>query len=695
MFFAISQRLYLLDLVINTMSRLNFKVEARASRSHARACSFQTLHSHVQTPLFMPVGTQATVRGLRVEDLETSGSHILLANTYHLLLRPGPEVFKAMGGIHRLTRWPKSFLTDSGGFQIFSLPHSRRMSEEGALFKSYVDGRDYLLSPELSIGTQLAIGSDIMMALDQCVPSTAPYDTAVAAMELTHRWAVRSLAARGDSPSAIFGIIQGACYEDLRKQSAEVITSLPFDGFAIGGLAVGETKSQREDFTELSASLLPESLPRYLMGVGTPIDLLEAVHRGVDMFDCIIPTAHAQQSVVYTSVAQMRLERAAYKFADEVLDPECPCYTCRNYSRAYLHHLCKADEPLGAQLLSIHNVTFYHRLMAKMRQHIFADTFASFYREQRELLLQKDRISLPPRRRPSKEAPRERGSFQIVISSQGHASILHQASGEIMHSVLPPDEEARLLYLDQSQLLERVQKQSGEGPLVLWDVGLGAAHNAMAALHAYEKLEAERGADALRPLHIYSFENDLDALHLALAHPKLFAHLRHSAPYAIAQRGTWKSRDGKVLWQLHSGDFAEVSRDCPAPEVVFYDPFSAKTNASMWTLEAFQRLFARCGQGQAHTEIFTYSASTATRAAMLGAGFSVAKGQGTGPKADTTIALTPAMATLNPFGRELLGLPWLDRWQRSGRRYPDDVATGCRSFEARILSHRQFVEPLV
>lgn len=675
------------------MSRLNFKVEARATGSHARACSFQTLHSHVQTPLFMPVGTQATVRGLRVEDLEASGSNILLANTYHLLLRPGPEVFKAMGGIHGLTRWPKSFLTDSGGFQIFSLPHSRRMGEDGALFKSYVDGRDYLLSPELSIGTQLAIGSDIMMALDQCVPSTAPYETAKTAMELTHRWAARSLAARGESPASIFGIVQGACYEDLRRQSAAEITAMPFDGFAIGGLAVGETKSQREDFTELSASLLPSHLPRYLMGVGTPIDLLEAVHRGVDMFDCIIPTAHAQQSVVYTSVAQMRLERQAYKFADEVLDPECPCYTCQRYSRAYLHHLCKADEPLGAQLLSIHNVTFYHRLMAKMRQHIFNDTFVSFYKEQQELLQRKDRISLPPRRRPNKEAPRERGAFQVVESTAGHASIQHRASGEIMHSVLAPDEEAQLLYVEQSALAQRLQVGVGpasgnEQPLVLWDVGLGAAHNAMAALHAYEKLVAERGADALRPLHIYSFENDLDALQLALAHPRLFRHLRHSAPYGIASQGHWQSPDGRLLWKLCPGEFEESSRGLPVPEIVFYDPFSAKTNAAMWTLEAFQRLFALCENGA--TEIFTYSAATATRAAMLGAGFSVAKGRGTGPKADTTIALTPAMAAQNPFAREWLGSPWLDRWQRSGRRYPDDVGGDFESFESKILSHSQF-----
>ncbi len=678
------------------MSRLKFKLEARASGSRARACSFETLHSQVQTPIFMPVGTQATVRGLRVEDLATSGSNILLANTYHLLLRPGPDVFKASGGIHGFTRWPKSFLTDSGGFQIFSLPHSRQMTEDGARFKSYIDGRDYMLSPELSIGTQLAIASDIMMALDQCVPSTAPYDVAREAMELTHRWAKRSLDARGDSPAAIFGIIQGACYEDLRRASAEVICSLPFDGYAIGGLAVGETKSQREDFTELSANLLPESMPRYLMGVGTPIDLLEAVHRGVDMFDCIIPTAHAQQSVAYTSVGQLRLERGAHKFEQDTLDPNCPCYCCQHYSRAYLHHLFKANEPLAAQLLSIHNVTFYHKLMASMRAHILADTFAAFYREQRELLVLRDRVSVPIKLKPSKEALRERGHYQIVFGPAGHASIQHRNSGEIMHSVLPPDEEARMLYVEQSQLLTRVR--AGEDPaerqkpLVLWDVGLGAAHNAMAALKAYEGLQSELGDEktSLRPLHIYSSENDLDSLHLALAHPKLFKHLKHSGPYGIAQKQRWESRDGQIVWTLCPGDFDAICKDLPAPEIVFYDPFSAKTNGHFWTLTAFRQLYDLCCFEE--TEIFTYSASTATRAAMLAAGFCVAKGKGTGAKSDTTIALTPGMALRNPFERELLGPPWLDRWQRSGRRYPSDLEPmELPAFELKILAHQQFL----
>ena len=282
------------------MSRLQFQLIKTAKHSRARATTFRTLHGQIETPIFMPVGTQATVRAQNRNTLAKTGAQILLANTYHLLLRPGQEVFEKMGGIHRFMKWDRSVLTDSGGFQVFSLPHARKMTEEGASFRSYVDGAVILLSPERSISMQRAIGSDIMMAMDQCIPSTAERTEAEAAMHLTHRWAKRSLAARGDSAQSLFGIVQGACFEDLRKQSADFLTELPFDGFAIGGLAVGESKAMREDFTELSAAMLPTHLPRYLMGVGTPIDLLEAVHRGVDMFDCIMPTALAQQGVSFT-----------------------------------------------------------------------------------------------------------------------------------------------------------------------------------------------------------------------------------------------------------------------------------------------------------------------------------------------------------------------------------------------------------
>lgn len=391
------------------MSRLNFKVIAEADGTRARAGHFTTLHGEVETPIFQPVGTQATVKALTVECLKEAGSKMLLANTYHLLLRPGPEVFEKFGGIHKFMNWQGPVLTDSGGFQIFSLPHSRKMTEEGAFFKSYVDGKMILLSPEESIRTQKAIGSDVMMVLDQCIPSTAPHAEAVKAMELTHRWAKRSLEARGDSPQSMFGIVQGACYEDLRRQSADVLTQMPFDGFAIGGLAVGETKSERYDFTELAASLLPRDLPRYLMGVGTPLDILEAVHRGVDMFDCILPTALAQRGTAFTTKGKFQLRRGVYKFADTALDENCTCSTCVNYSKAYLHHLTKSDEVLGWKLLSRHNLHFYHQMMAEMRKAILENRFAEYYRAKREEWDRADEENPvnPPRRRKKKSRSHE------------------------------------------------------------------------------------------------------------------------------------------------------------------------------------------------------------------------------------------------------------------------------------------------
>ena len=366
------------------MTQLPFILEKVAKDSRARATRFTTLHGEMITPLFMPVGTQATVKGLNTQSLKNVGARMLLANTYHLMLRPGSEVFSKVGGIHPFMNWDGPVLTDSGGFQIFSLPHSRSMKEEGAKFQSYVDGKMHLLSPEESIRVQRAIGSDVMMVLDQCIPSTSDHPTAKKAMELTHRWAKRSLIARGDSRQAMFGIVQGACFEDLRRESADAITNLRvdgkgFDGFAIGGLAVGETKAEREDFSEFTAGLLPENFPRYLMGVGTPLDILEAVHRGIDMFDCILPSALAKRGTAFTSRGKVQMRRSAYKLSEERLDPDCDCETCTTYSRAYLHHLTKTEEVLGWQLLSLHNLTFYHRMMAEIREAIFADRFKTYY----------------------------------------------------------------------------------------------------------------------------------------------------------------------------------------------------------------------------------------------------------------------------------------------------------------------------
>jgi queuine tRNA-ribosyltransferase len=598
-------------------------------------------------------------------------------------------VFSKFGGIHRFMNWKKSVLTDSGGFQIFSLPNARRMAEEGAEFQSYVDGKRILLSPEVSIETQKAIGSDIMMVLDQCIPSTSPREEAIAAMELTHRWAKRSLDARGESPQSMFGIVQGACFEDLRKQSADFLTQLPFDGFAIGGLAVGETKSQREDFCELTAGMLPANLPRYLMGVGTPIDLLEAVHRGVDMFDCILPTALAQQGVAFTSIGRMELRRGVYKFSEDKLDAACPCHTCANYSRAYLHHLVKAREVLGWHLIGQHNLSFYHRLMADMRQAILEDRFAQLYRERKPLLEQSDSENPKTLPKPGKSRERrnELGDYEVHANPTGTYSIRQKSSGEIMHSVNDPVVEATTLYIAQSRLSARLC-ESSSNPLVLWDVGLGAATNAMAAIRC-----AEETPDQERVLKIHSFENDLNSLRLASRHRSYFPHLWHAAPPALLQNGYWQSPDGQIEWHLHEGDFFETFLRADAPDLIFYDPFSYKTNSTFWTYSGLNRLYGFITDSAAQeqnehqsTELFTYSASTAVRSALLGAGFFVARGQGTGPKEETTIALTKPSAD-----RELLSPEWLLKWERSGAKFPmglSDSEVG--TFELKIRSHPQF-----
>lgn len=371
------------------MSRLNFNLQKTASNSGARAAVMQTLHAKIETPVFMPVGTQAAVKGLRSEELQRLGYQIILGNTYHLLLRPGPEVFRQFGGIHEFAKWPHAVLTDSGGFQVFSLSGSRKITEEGAVFRSHIDGRKLMLSPEISIDMQKAIGSDIMMVFDECVPSTTCYFDAERAMHLTHRWASRSLKARGESMQALFGIVQGACFEPLRQQSAQFLTDLSFDGFAIGGLAVGESKEEREHFTGFTTQFLPEHLPRYLMGVGTPLDLLEAVHRGVDMFDCIIPGLHAQQGTAFSHNGIVRLRKSLNKFRKDPIDLQCGCDTCMNYSRAYIHHLVKAGEGLGWRLIAWHNLFFYRELMAEMRQQILADTFHSYFKSKQKQLAQK------------------------------------------------------------------------------------------------------------------------------------------------------------------------------------------------------------------------------------------------------------------------------------------------------------------
>ncbi len=705
---------------------VQFEVLANAPHSNARAGRLTTAHSVIETPVFMPVGTRGSVRTQTLAQLDRLGPQIILANTYHLMLTPGIEVFQKFGGLHPWMRWGKSILTDSGGFQIFSLAHARAMAEQGAEFKNRTDGTKFLLTPERSIAMQCAIGSDIMMVLDQCINSTSAHAEALAAMELTHRWAARSLAARADSPNALFAIVQGACFPDLRRISAEALTNMApaaasgrgFDGFAIGGLAVGETKHEREDMTELTAGLLPVNKPRYLMGVGTPLDLLEAVHRGVDMFDCILPTAWAQQGEVFTSRGRVSLRRGVYKFATDPLDPACDCEACSLYTRSYLHHLVKCKEPLGWHLLSFHNLQFYLRLMTEIRAQIRQGTFASFYASQRQHLGLNDQDN-PPGEQPKaqRRKPDERGNFRVhrAVLRRGEsastapkfASIAHIASGEIMHSVNDPNQEAERIYVTQSwhfdELTTRAAATTVTGkptpapaPLVVWDVGLGAGHNAMALVRRLETMPSHPNVE------LTSFEHDLDALHLALNHLKEFPHLRHEAPHRLlhahARASACELRHGVAAdapanfhWRLLHGDFLATMQQAPLPQVIFYDPFSWKVDSQMWTLAAFEQLFAALSSSQHVVEIFTYTNSTAVRTALLAAGFFVGKGIATGPKTETTLAWFVPNGHALPAAASLLGTDWLARRARSTAQFGAELNDQARAeVEHRVQNHRQF-----
>jgi queuine tRNA-ribosyltransferase len=363
------------------VSRLLFTVTASDSHSRARRGTVVTPHGTVETPAFMAVGTRATVTGLTPEDLTAIGTQVVLGNTYHLMLRPGPALFRRVGGIHAFMKWNGPVLTDSGGYQIFSLAADRTIDEKGARFRAYTDQRIHLLSPERSIEIQTAIGSDIMMVLDVCLDSTKDVAAIRDAMERTHRWALRSLAARADSDQALFAIAQGGVNRELRRESVEFLVEHPFDGFALGGLSVGDKRAEREDITHYAAELLPAARPRYLMGVGTPADLLHAILAGIDLFDCVLPTHLAWQGTAFTSTGRVRVTRGPAAHADVALDATCDCSTCAKFSRAYLHHLFKCSEPLGPRLLSVHNLRHYHTLMAEARAAIERDEYAAFARK--------------------------------------------------------------------------------------------------------------------------------------------------------------------------------------------------------------------------------------------------------------------------------------------------------------------------
>ncbi len=332
----------------------------------------------VETPAFMPVGTYGTVKGMTPDDVRATGAQILLGNTFHLWLRPGTEIIESHGDLHDFMGWSGPILTDSGGFQVFSLGDMRQVAEEGVTFKSPVNGDRVFLDPETSMAIQRALGSDIVMIFDECTPYPATESEARESMELSLRWAKRSKEAHQGNTSALFGIVQGGMYKHLREESLQGLIDIGFDGYALGGLSVGEPKEDMIRVLDEVAYQLPDDRPRYLMGVGTPADLLEAVKRGVDMFDCVMPTRNARNGHLCTSKGVIKLRNARHKTSTDPLDDDCSCYTCKNFSRAYLHHLDRCNEILGSQLCTIHNLTYYQTHMAGIRQAIEDETLDDF-----------------------------------------------------------------------------------------------------------------------------------------------------------------------------------------------------------------------------------------------------------------------------------------------------------------------------
>jgi queuine tRNA-ribosyltransferase len=352
--------------------------ELLATDGAARAGRLTLPRGSIETPIFMPVGTYGTVKGMTPGELESIGAQIILGNTYHLMLRPGTEIIEAHGGLHGFMHWSRPILTDSGGFQVFSLGDLRKVAEAGVTFRSPLNGDKIFLSPERSLAAQRALGADIAMIFDECTPYPATLEVAQTSMELSLRWAARSKAAHGDNPAALFGIVQGGIHPELRARSAYALCELDFDGYAIGGLSVGEPKEDLYEMTAYTANLLPARRPRYLMGVGTPADLLAAVCRGVDMFDCVMPTRNARNGYLFTSRGIVKIRNQRHRTAQEPLDPDCACETCRHYSRAYLHHLDKQNEILGARLNTLHNLAYYLKLMRELRTAIVAGRSAAF-----------------------------------------------------------------------------------------------------------------------------------------------------------------------------------------------------------------------------------------------------------------------------------------------------------------------------
>ncbi len=361
------------------MSTFSFRLEHTDGR--ARAGRISTPHGEIETPIFMPVGTVGSVKTLSPLELTECGAQIILGNTYHLYLRPGTEVLERFGGLAAFSSWKKPTLTDSGGFQVFSLAGLNKITEEGVSFRSHLDGSPLFLNPETSIKIQESIGADIIMSFDECIPFPSSREYVLKSVDRTARWAERGKAAKTRGDQALFGIVQGGVYEDMRMRSAGQITSIGFDGYSIGGLAVGEEIPRMYEICGYTADLLPRDKPRYLMGVGTPEDLLNCIGLGVDMFDCVMPTRNARNGTLFTSRGRLHIKRLDNALSDEPVDPECGCYTCRNFSRGYLRHLYKAGELLALRLNSLHNAAFYLSLVKNARNAIRKGVFSGFKSE--------------------------------------------------------------------------------------------------------------------------------------------------------------------------------------------------------------------------------------------------------------------------------------------------------------------------
>ena len=360
---------------------ISFTIEKKCRDTLGRTGVLKTPHGEVKTPVFMPVGTQATVKALTPDQVKEAGAEILLANTYHLYMRPGHELVREAGGLHKFMNWDRPILTDSGGFQVFSLGALRKVTEEGVLFASHLDGSRHMLTPEKAIEIEEALGADIIMAFDECSPWPAEYDAVAAAMERTHRWAQRCKDAKTREDQALFGIVQGGTYADLRKESAKVIDSMDFPGNAIGGLSVGEPKPLMNEMLDITVPLLSENKPRYLMGVGSFDCFVDGVARGVDMFDCVLQTRMARNGTALTRTGRLVVRNAQYARDFSPIEEGCTCYTCRHFTRAYIRHLVKAGEILGATLLTIHNIHTSVQFMKEIRRAIEEDRFLAFKNE--------------------------------------------------------------------------------------------------------------------------------------------------------------------------------------------------------------------------------------------------------------------------------------------------------------------------